>query len=233
MVKPMDDLKNQAYDFDIESLFCSSDDPLEEINELTLKEVFVAQNQISIKIGEFEENKNILIVEDDCYVANDYGVMLTGYGFNVSYAYNTEQALKIVYYQGKCFSFIILDIRMEHGKFFTPYETSNGECTGALLCHEVLEYAPDAKIVALTNSTNASIEAWFENNVNHRFCKKLEYPPEIFCQFIQLLSSRYDETIDKSKDNEMFSEQLKKILKPNNQTTIDSSTNSTLSHYQS
>jgi CheY-like chemotaxis protein len=217
----MEDKSNQAYDYDIDSHIFLSDDPLVEINDLTLQTVFVSVNQIEIENGGFEENRNILIIENDHDIARDYGLMLTACRFNVSYAYSPDEALKIVYYQGKCFSFIIIDIRMEHGEFFTSQETSNSQCTGAILCREVLEYAPDAKIVALTNSKSANVEALFKDNVNHRFCSKLDYPPDIFCKFIGLLNSYGEDTIDNIEDNSDFAVKLETILKSKNISAIN------------
>lgn len=172
----------------------------------------VSLNDVQINIAKSDNSKNILIVEDDKYIANEYGFMLTAYGFNVSYAYDSEQAVKAIYLYGGCFDFIVLDIRMHYGKYLTSYDTVGGRRTGAILSQEMREYSAGSLIIALTNSHEAFDEAWFEANDRHRFCKKNEFTPEIFAKYVHALSIELNSSKD-IDDVESWKDQLSKLLK--------------------
>lgn len=182
-----------------------------------LESVLLADDQISIADG--INTKNVLIVEDDQYIAKEYGYLLTAYGFKVSYAFDAEQAVKIIYLYGESLDFIVLDIRMYFGKYLTAYDTSEGSRTGSILSAEMREYALDCTFIALTNSNDAHDEAWFSANERHHFCRKDKFTPELFAKYVHTLSIESDSPSG-SGDVEDWKEQLQNLLIPERNLTI-------------
>ena len=105
--------------------------------------------------------KTVLLIEDDPFVAQDYGVWLISKGFHVSYAYKVHQALRQAE-SFRHFDFVVIDIKMPCGSFFSSFESVGGTKSGVLLANELLNHIPDATFMALTNSDRADDQAWFE-----------------------------------------------------------------------
>lgn len=98
-----------------------------------LDTVFIEDDQLNIDDG--TGRKNILLVEDDPYVAKEYGYMLSAYGFSVSYAFDAEQAVRILFEFGESFDIVVLDIRMHHGRFLTGYDTIRSTVYEQVRCY--------------------------------------------------------------------------------------------------
>lgn len=108
------------------------------------------------------KQKTVLFIEDDPYVAQEYGQWLKVKGLKVSYASDVDNALYQAQ-QYRHFDFVIVDIRMSSGSFADQFESVMGTKTGILIAEELMNnYLPDATFLALTNSERADDEAWFE-----------------------------------------------------------------------
>ncbi len=154
-----------------------------------LESIIIENEQVNLDKSIQGSWKNILIVEDDEYLAKDYGNQLEAFGFRVSYAFNADEAVKLVYYYGSYISVIVLDIRMDKGKYLSDFSTSNGLKTGISLSKEIREYVPQALIAALSMSKDYLDQAWFIANDRHFFCRKDSFPPDVFAKFIYELVS--------------------------------------------
>lgn len=161
---------------------------------------------------------NILIVEDDQFIAKEYGYILTAHGFRVSYAYDADQAVKAIYLFGNHFDFLVLDIRMYYGQFLTADDTAEGRRTGAILSQEMREYAPSSLIVGLSNSNDAFDKAWFEANQQHLFCDKNTFTPALFAKYLHTIFSEENATSkmdQRLKAIDDWNEQLFDVLAAN------------------
>ncbi|MCL1038174.1 hypothetical protein L2750_13565 [Shewanella submarina] len=180
------------------------------------------ENQLDIDSG--EGLGNILIVEDDQFIAKEYGFMLTAHGFRVSYAYDADQAVKAIYLFGNSFDFIVLDIRMYYGNYMTAYDTAEGRRTGAILSQEMREYASASIIVGLSNSHDAFDKAWFEANYRHLFCNKSEFSPILFAKYLHTIAAEENDSIKKNDDDyraiDEWKDQLLNSLTQNNNLII-------------
>src|SRR5262252_5398046 len=101
----------------------------------------------------------ILFVDDDPYPSRHYVEELLDAGFDVTIAQTVDEALDLA--RSEPFDLVILDVMMSPGKYFTELETAGGFTTGKALAREIMELLPEAKVCALTLSTNPEIEAWF------------------------------------------------------------------------
>lgn len=139
-----------------------------------------------IQTNKIDSNKiNILLIEDDRFVAQEYGFELMSEGYCVIYCFNSDDALRIVNYCGDVFDIVVIDIRMYHGAYFNSFETSMGKRTGQLLALELSDTLKSASFIALTNSNDASDEAWFNARPNFFFCNKSQYDAVKFSKFIR------------------------------------------------
>lgn len=127
-----------------------------------------------------------LIIDDDEFVAKEYGFMLTAAGIRVTYAYTADDALRIIKRYGGVFSFIVIDIRMPFGDYLAFYETVGGMKTGICLAMEIVETASSATLIALSNSTDSLDIEWFESREGCFYCQKNQFPPERFLRFIRM-----------------------------------------------
>lgn len=78
---------------------------------------------------------------------------------------------------------------MHWGDYFGEFETVNGQRTGIVLAAELSTYAPAAKLIALTHSSDPSDIAWFDAE-DRFYCQKIEYPPDRFVGFIRRMIMR-------------------------------------------
>ncbi|MCG7568717.1 hypothetical protein MHM89_02145 [Pseudoalteromonas sp. CNC9-20] len=175
---------------------------IDESEELfsELVSVEIKDDQLNVSKDRF---KNILIIEDDEYVAKEYGFMLEAYGYSVSYALDSEQALKILYMNGKDFWLITIDIRMNYGRFFSFERTVGGSRTGVLLSKEASDLCEGSILIALTNSNDAMDEAWFSAREGFVFCRKNIYPSSEFAKFVHNISIS---TIDEALESQVITE---------------------------
>lgn len=126
-----------------------------------------------------------LLVDDDKYEAREYGLALSAIGVGVAYAFSADDALRILNDFRDNFDFVVLDIRMPCGDYFSSFAAESGKRTGIALAAEVGSMAPSAILVALTNSRDPGDQSWFEAQEGAIFCRKAEYPPDKFVQLIR------------------------------------------------
>lgn len=132
------------------------------------------------------KKKTVLFIEDDSFVAHDYGTWLETNDFHVSYAYSVKQAmLQTDSYRG--FDFVVVDIKMPFEGAFSFYEAVGGTKTGVLLARELLDRLPDSTFLALTNSDRADDQAWFEARGFKFHCKRNIDPPR-FATYLKRIS---------------------------------------------
>jgi CheY-like chemotaxis protein len=132
--------------------------------------------------------KTVLFIEDDSFLAHDYGTWMKARGFHVTYAYSVDEAIL----QAKSyrhFDFVVVDIKMPHGSLFDSFESVGGRKTGVLLATELLNDLPDAAFVALTNSEQADDRAWFEAH-DFAYHVKREIEPKRFAAYLRRRSLR-------------------------------------------
>lgn len=127
--------------------------------------------------------RNILLVEDDSYVAQDYGKFIEALDFKVSYAYTVDDALRIAK-EFRHFDAAVIDIKMSNGEFFGDFETVAGHKTGIFLARELIQHLPDTIFVALTRSEDMSDAAWFEAHEGFAFIIKKDSPPKKFSEYL-------------------------------------------------
>ncbi len=133
--------------------------------------------------------KNVLIVEDDVYLARDYGECLKTYGFNVSYAVSGDEAVKFIYFYGIYFSIVVLDIRLPLGKYLGDDGHYDDSQTGICISKDMREYALQAIFVGLSASENYPDEVWFNMAERHFYCRKNIYTSKRFARLMfQLVS---------------------------------------------
>ena len=163
---------------------------IDELDEPILEEVCRTHESTEYSETRSEDNAErsrlALIVDDDYYVAREYGLMLSAAGIKVMYASGVDEALSIVNHLGDAFSFIVVDIRMPVGDSFSSYESGGGIQSGVLLASEILEVCYSAKVIALSNSDISLDVAWFAERQSCFFCHKSEFPPERFLKFIKV-----------------------------------------------
>lgn len=186
-----------------------------------LDSVFIDDDQLNINDG--TDRKNILLVEDDQYVAKEYGYMLSAYGFNVSYAFDAEQAVRIIFEFGESFDIVVLDVRMHHGRFLTSYDTVNGLRTGALLSQEMSEYCLKAEIIGLSNSKDAFDVSWFDARERHHYCNKKDFPADVFAKYAHMISIKSGNNPvpdELEQDVDEWNEQLIRLVAANSKVTL-------------
>ncbi len=117
-------------------------------------------------------------MDDNPYDASYYVRMLEGYGFDVSYVHDVDRAIELARRQS--FSAIIIDIMMPCGSFFDQIETQGGFRTGIALGRELTDLQSDAVLIALTNSRDADVEAWYKLREEFSYYYKGDVDPEDF-----------------------------------------------------
>jgi predicted nucleotide-binding protein len=137
------------------------------------------------RINSSREQVSGLLVDDDPFVAREYGSMLEAAGIHVTYAFNADDALRIANHFGDIFEFIVIDIRMPTGDLLGSFETVGGSKTGVILAREIAALASSAKLIALSNSTESLDIAWFESREACSYCSKRQFSPERFAKFVQ------------------------------------------------
>ena len=132
--------------------------------------------------------KTVLLIEDDPFVAREYGDWIKAKGFRVSFAYRANHALHQAQ-NFRHFDFVVVDIKMPSEKLFSNYESVFGTKTGVLLATELLNYLPDATFIALTNSDRADDQAWFDAR-GFDFHLKRDASPQRFASYLRRRAMR-------------------------------------------
>jgi CheY-like chemotaxis protein len=134
------------------------------------------------------KRKTVLFIEDDQFVAQEYGQWLGARGLKVSYACDVNKALYEAQ-QYRHFDFVIIDIRMSSGRFADQFQSVMGTKTGILIAEELMNHLPDATFLALTNSERAEDRAWFEAR-DFAFHVKREMGPRRFAAYLRRRAMR-------------------------------------------
>lgn len=132
--------------------------------------------------------KTVLLIEDDPFVARDYGDWIRAERLQVSFASNVHQAL-LQAQNFRHFDFVVVDIKMPPDKLFGHSESVMGTKTGVLLAGELVNYLPDAAFIALTNSDRADDQAWFEAR-GFDFHIKRDMSPRRFASYLRRRAMR-------------------------------------------
>jgi len=120
----------------------------------------------------------VLFVDDDPYVSSSYVQLLEASGFDVFYARRVREAIRAA--RGSKFAAVVIDIMMPPGGFFDRFESRGGYRTGVALAREMANLQPDAVLMALTNSRDADVQAWFGISDLYGYCYKGDVSPEEF-----------------------------------------------------
>ena len=118
----------------------------------------------------------ILFVDDDIFLGSSYVYALRDEGYEVVESPSVDSALSLA--RGRDFDAVILDIMLPHGKFFNEFETQGGFKTGLALARELRNTLPEAKILALTMSTDPEVEEWFTNDESVAYANKRDVRPQ-------------------------------------------------------
>ena len=113
--------------------------------------------------------QNILVVEDDIFIANRYADSLNDAGFAARVATSPDQAIEVIQ---KCrfrFDLVSLDMPMEPGERYTERTSAGGQKTGLLLARELKEKIPNVKLLACTGYDYPDVKTWFtrDNTVGY------------------------------------------------------------------
>jgi predicted nucleotide-binding protein len=131
----------------------------------------------------------ILFVDDDRYLSNSYTSALRDEGYNVVESDGADAALRMA--RTREFDAVVLDIMLPHGKSFDDFETQGGFKTGLALARELRNLLPEARILALTMSTDPEIQEWFSSDDAVRYANKRDVlPPDLVRLVKNLLEDR-------------------------------------------
>jgi CheY-like chemotaxis protein len=152
--------------------------------EIKLRSIFHPSDFSQASEVAFVARKTVLFVEDDEFVAHEYGQSLTTMGFKVSYACDPRTALREAQ-QFRHFDFVIIDIRVSPSGFADRFQSVIGVKTGLLLADELTNnYLPESTLLALTNSERADDREWFETR-GFAFHVKREMGPKKFASYLR------------------------------------------------
>jgi CheY-like chemotaxis protein len=112
------------------------------------------------RFPELSKKPTILYVEDDAFFAVDYEFYLKIAGFSVYTVHTPEEGYQLAE-SYRHFVAVVLDIKMYSTILYTTDKTWSGQRTGLFLGEDLAIQLPDSIFFALTNSTDAHVEAWF------------------------------------------------------------------------
>ncbi|HVT05779.1 MAG TPA: TIR domain-containing protein [Thermoanaerobaculia bacterium] len=127
-------------------------------------------------------SSDVLFIDDDPYGSSSYVLMLEAHGFDVHYVHDVDTA--IVEATERAYVAVIIDIMMPTGTFFDQLETAGGYRTGVALAKEMADLQPSAVLLALTNSRDADVEAWFTLRSQFGYYFKGDVHPEEFATIV-------------------------------------------------
>jgi len=139
--------------------------------------------------------RKLLFVDDEIYQSSYYQHALEDAGFDLVAATSTDEAIEFA--RRERYSAIVLDVMMPPGGEFDSIETAGGFKTGIALARELREIQPDSHIVALTNSTDPEIEAWFTQDEKTSYAHKAGTTPS---ELIKMVQSRINESEETQMD---------------------------------
>jgi len=124
----------------------------------------------------------VLFIDDDPYISSLYVQMLKAQGLRVHYIKDVDEAIYLA--SRTRFDAVIIDIMMPHGSYFDEMETAAGFKTGIALGIEITDMQPDAVLLALTNSQEADVEAWYTSQEQFGYYYKGDVSPEEFAKIV-------------------------------------------------
>jgi CheY-like chemotaxis protein len=121
----------------------------------------------------------ILFIADDEYGSSTYVRLLEAAGFDVRYVHSARQGLRVASTRRQ-FDAVVVDIMMPADGIFDRFETAGGFKTGIALARELIECQPSAVFLALTNSQDEDVKAWFGMQERFGYCYKGDALPDEF-----------------------------------------------------
>jgi len=156
----------------------------------------------------------VLFIDDEIFLTRQYINALMDSGFNITAADSVETAIDFA--RSRKFQIVVLDVMMPSEGIFEPIETAGGYKTGIALARELKYLLPDAKIVALTNSTDPEVEEWFTLDSSVAYLYKGDVLPSHLPHRLNMILNRGEELpqpfIVYGRDQKTAME-LKKFLK--------------------
>lgn len=125
----------------------------------------------------------VLFIDDDIYGSSIYVRALEAVGLRVHYVHDVDTALE--WLGEHSYEAVIIDIMMPCGAFFDEIETAAGYKTGLLLGREIRDQLPGVPLLALTNSRDADVEAWYSLQQEFCYCYKGDCLPEEFAMVVK------------------------------------------------
>jgi len=135
-----------------------------------------------------EQMERILIVDDDRFALRPYLVALLDAGYDPTTVNGPDEAMEMA--RSEHFDAVILDIMMEPGEAFNSFETAGGMKTGLALARELQAIQPEAKMIALTLSTDPEVQTWFTRDDSVAFAWKGSVAPPALPRMLRKLLRR-------------------------------------------
>ncbi len=123
----------------------------------------------------------VLFVDDDPFRSMYFVRALQARGLDVDFTSDVDDAIRQAEVNG--YDAVVIDVMMPYGEFFDSFETAGGFKTGIALANEMRDSQPGAILIALTNSTDADVEAWFSRD-NLAYCCKRGLEPDDFAAVV-------------------------------------------------
>lgn len=121
----------------------------------------------------------VLFIDDDKYGSSSYVRLLEAALFDVTYVHSVRKAIRVTQ-EDRRFDAVVIDIMMPPDGFFDALEAAGGYRTGVALAKELGDVLPTAALVALTNSRDADVQAWFSTRDELAYYYKGDTSPEEF-----------------------------------------------------
>jgi CheY-like chemotaxis protein len=115
-----------------------------------------------------------LYIEDDEFFGQHYAGHLIDHGAEVELVGTAERGLNLAR-DGEQYDGVIVDIKMHRPEKYTQVETAGGLKTGVAIIRELAYFLPGAVFIALTNSDDAHVEAFFDRPEQYWYCHKPQF----------------------------------------------------------
>jgi predicted nucleotide-binding protein len=128
--------------------------------------------------------QRILFVDDEPYHSRQYVEELELAGYEVIAVSTVKSALAQA--KTRDFDAVILDVMLPPGGLGYR-ETQGGYKTGIALAKKLRDALPDARILALTLSTDPEVERWFTNDDSVAYASKISVSPHDLARLVENL----------------------------------------------
>jgi len=126
----------------------------------------------------------ILFVDDELFASSFYVEELRFAGYEVVVASTVKSALAKA--STRDFDVVILDVMLLPGSLGN-LETQGGFKTGIALAKRLRDKLPDARILALTNSSDPEVERWFTSDDSVAYANKVKVLPSDLARLVENL----------------------------------------------